>query len=69
MYYFVVRRQFHSSNGINMLFNFVEKIIPSSDNLTLVLIVDEIQFIALPRFTNLNIRYALHKHPYTVNLG
>lgn len=49
----IIRRQFHSSNAVDVLLDFVEEVVPTSNDLALVLVVDKVQLIALPRFSNL----------------
>lgn len=51
--YLVIRRKFHRSDTVDVFLDFVEEIVPSADNLALVLIVDQVQFIALPGLANL----------------
>lgn len=51
--YLVIRRQLHSRDAVDMFLDFGEQIIPSSDDTTLVLIVDQVKLIAVPYITNL----------------
>lgn len=52
--YLVIGRQFHSCDTVDMLFDLGKEVIPATDQLALVLVVDEIQFIASPYFTDLS---------------
>ena len=49
----VVRRELHGSHAVNVLLDLVKKVIPSSDQAALVLVVDQIQLIGLPHFADL----------------
>lgn len=50
---FVVRAELHGSDSIDMIFYFGEQIVPTSNESTLVLIVDHVQFIGLPLLSHL----------------
>ena len=56
--------QLHSCHGVDVLFDLVEQVVPTSDDLALVLVVYQIQVVIVPCLSNLatqtaewNIRY------------
>ena len=51
--YLVIRREFHGSHGVNVLLHFVEKIIPSANQLAFLLVVDQLQDVTTPYLTDL----------------
>lgn len=51
--YLVIRRQLHGGHTVDVFFDFVEEVVPASNQPTLVLIVDQVQLIRVPHFTNL----------------
>lgn len=52
----VIRRELHSSDRVDMLLDFLEKFIPASDKLTLILIVNQIQIVGSPAVAHLQTR-------------
>lgn len=52
-FYLVVWRQLHSRHAVNVLFYFVEKVIPSTNQTTFILVIDQVQFVGVPHFSYL----------------
>ena len=52
-HYLVVWWQLHSTDAIDVLLDLGEKIIPATDQLALVLVVDQVQLIATPHLAHL----------------
>lgn len=52
-FYLIIRRELHGGDAVDMLLHFVEEIVPAADDLALVLVVYEVQLVALPRLANL----------------
>ena len=53
--YLVVRWQFHCRDTVNVFLDFSKEVIPATDDATLVLVVHQLQFIALPYISHLQI--------------
>jgi hypothetical protein len=51
--------KFHGSHTVDVLFHFVEEIIPTTDQATFVLVADHLQLIGLPNLTHLRVKYSL----------
>ena len=45
--------QFHGSDRVDVFFDLCEKVVPSSDDLTLVLVVYQLKLVGLPRLSHL----------------
>ena len=52
--YLVEGREFHGSDTVDVFLHFIEEIVPASDQTTLVLVVDHLQFIRLPNLAHLS---------------
>ena len=52
----VIRRELHSRDRVDMFLDFLEKFIPASDKLTLILIVNQIQIVSSPAVAHLQTR-------------
>lgn len=69
--YLVIRRQFHCRHTVDVFLDLVEEVIPTSDDATLVLVVDKIKFIALPDISHLpekkNFAIKRRQHCSTLN--
>ena len=51
--YLVVGGEFHGSHGVQVLLAFGKQVVPSADYPALVLVVDHLQFVRLPRLPDL----------------
>ena len=51
--YLVVRREFHGRHRVNVFLHFVEEIIPSTNQFAFLLVVDQLQDVTTPYFTDL----------------
>ncbi len=54
MAYLVVRAESHGSETVDVFFELVEEILPSLDEFGLVLIVDQLDLVDLPRLAHLD---------------
>ena len=48
-----VGRQLHGGHRVDVLFDFVEKVVPAADQTALVLVVDQVKFIGHPGLAHL----------------
>ena len=51
--YLVVGGEFHGCHGVQVLLALGEQVVPSTDDAALVLIVDHLQLVGLPRLPDL----------------
>ena len=51
--YLIVRRELHCGHTVDVFLDLVEEVIPSFDESDLVLVVDQVQFVAAPHFAHL----------------
>ena len=54
--YLVVGREFHGGDAVDVFFDLGEKIVPATDQATLVLVVDQLQLVRTPRLVHLTAR-------------
>ncbi len=59
--YLEIRRKFHGCDWVDVLLDFGEEVVPTSDQSALVLVVDQVQLIHLPGFSYLY-RRTVHVH-------
>ena len=53
---FVVRGQLHCVDWVDVLFEFVEQVVPAADQFAFVLVADQVQFVRLPKLFDLLIK-------------
>lgn len=62
--YLVIWRELHGRHTVDVLHDFVEEVIPASDQAAFVLVVDQVQFICIPHFPYLS---GTRKRPLQIN--
>ena len=51
--YLIIRGQFHGSDAVDVFLQLIEQVIPASNDTTLILIVNQVQFIGTPNICHL----------------